>query len=130
MKAEIVRADEIKAGDRIFERETGEIQKIESIYESSILRGWLIFRCDQPGPSYEHRPASLVCRVVPEPTEEREFWQVVNCGVRLDGERYDNPGDARIAANYLRQKIRDIEIEHVRITVLSREEVKKECQKN
>jgi hypothetical protein len=141
MKAEIVRADEIKAGDRIYDWQTEEIQTVNSIYESAILRGWLISRCDKPGFSYENHPESLVCRILPEPVEEQEFWRVRYEHYRdtPDGKgfyaRFTEASPTKeIAIKRYRRRhpdsgktvsfAKDATIEHVRETIISREEVR------
>jgi hypothetical protein len=130
MKAEIVRADKIKAGDRIYDWQTATVQTVVTTHESAILRGWLIFRCDRPGPSYEHHPASLVCRILPEPVEEWEAWLVTH--VDIHGKARNRFKTQQSARDFIRQhleakphyNIRDIKMRHVREIVLSIEEVK------
>jgi hypothetical protein len=59
--------------------------------------------------------AGLVARILPEPVEEREWWQATACSVGTEGTEQE-------CREWM--KGRKGIIEHVRETVLSREEVK------
>jgi len=113
MKAEIVWADQIKAGD--------QIQWFNSIYR--IERIDVIHGCGmreihlESGTKLVKFDADFVARILPDPVEEREEWRAT-CGHVTT---YGSEIQVRTWADWQNGPVT---IEHVRETVLSREEVK------
>ena len=140
MRATIVRADEVKVGDRILSGST--IRTVEFTKENATATKfkwlWIQF---VGGPGRDQNSDDLVCRIDPEPVVEQEFWRVKYEHYRdtPDGKGYytrhtDASPTREIAIERYRRRYpdtwttisfaKDATIEHVRETVLSREEIK------
>jgi hypothetical protein len=113
MKAEIVRADEIRVGDKIVWCDAAvDVKTIDSGYYHGVERIQFNALCVD---NLLIKPSAKVARILPEPVEVREFWEATSCSVATEGTEQE-------CRNWI--KGRSGVIEHVRITVLSREEVK------
>ena len=71
MLAEIVRADQIKVGDRIIDT---EIRVVTETYKSIMLSGWIVFHFDDGEPGAEMRPDHPVARILPGVPLCHECW--------------------------------------------------------
>jgi hypothetical protein len=134
--AEIVRADQVKVGDTVLL--WGQPLKILSIKAESGLIHTEYKDSDGEIHSVRFGLEGRVARILPEPVEVREYWRIkyerfaiidgkecwLNGAViaRDTGERALEALENRYPAN--REHIRNPIIEHVRETVLSREEVR------
>lgn len=137
--SETVEARHINVGDRI--SWTSRIWTVKSIsldtYEDGrggTFAPGFVFVLDDDG---KDKPIlfgknELVARILPDPLEVREFWRVAfvryhrpTDGTDYNQERLKSCGNRDTVINLLNdQDFTDAVIEHVRETVLSREEVK------
>lgn len=143
MNAEIVRADEIKAGDCVLL--WGQTLHVISIDLQSTEHDPLLYMeyrdADDELHSARFWSQGLIARILPAPLEVREFWRVRYEHYRdtPDGKgfytrRTDASPTKEIAVERYRKRhpdsgktmsfAKDATIEHVRETILSREEVK------
>jgi|LakMenE01Jun11ns_1017448.scaffolds.fasta_scaffold9580375_1 hypothetical protein len=119
--AEVVRADQIRVGDRIIlwgsVFKTVSVTVIECVVITECIEDDGVIRVSR------HSPKSFVARILPMPVEVREFWRAVHDDI--DGEVFGKPCDDREGALADAESTRngDCAIEHVRETILSREEV-------
>lgn len=113
MKATIIRADEVKAGNRILFAK--QILKVTEIFPlGGRTAVWIEFE-EHIGKDFGR--TELVARIDPEPVEEREKWRATCGHVRCYG--------SEIQMRHWADAQKDpVAIEHVRETVLSREEIK------
>jgi hypothetical protein len=77
MLAEIVRAGEIKVGDRML---CDAIRVVETVRESNNFRGWITIHFVDGDPCVELCRTDFVARILPEPVEEGESWIVSHQG--------------------------------------------------
>lgn len=133
MNAEIVRADQIKAGEQYAILTTGRAP-LCSLHDVFPL--WTRGAENEPG----WIPGQLVAKILPEPVEVREYWRLSYEWLRATPDcrlewaesvhsfRYKADAEERLGRAWKThasgREIRKQRIEHVRETILSREEVK------
>lgn len=136
MNAEIVRADEIKVGDRVRHRgNTIEVYESYSVKMQDSGREKQAIRYRHVNGEYfvtwYTNIATEVARILPEPVEVRDYWQVVETDDDGDeipvGIGWDGP-DSAVRDAEMRIVARDccgrMHLVHLVMTILSREEVK------
>jgi hypothetical protein len=119
ISAEVVRADQIRVRDRIVNQ--GKEYAIELVeeFEDEYGVAWIStkFTTLSDFNHFEFHAGSLVARILPEPVEVRESWRATCNQVTT----YGSEIQARAWASA--QKYQRVTIEHVRETIISREEV-------
>ena len=108
--ADIVRADQIRVGEKYAILTTGKAPLV-SLDDSVPL--WTCGDKNEPG----WIPGQIVTRILPDPVEVRDFWRATCNQVTTYG------SEIQVRAWTDAQKFQRVTIEHVRETILSREEV-------
>jgi len=122
--AEIVQADDIKAGEKYAILTTGRAPLIE---KDGVVPLWTRGAENEPG----WVPKMIVARILPDPVEVREFWRVTRtspAGEEWIDDLIDRESAVREAREYLKawkdRPGHTATIENVIETIMSREEVK------
>ena len=117
MKAKIIHITELKRCD-IFVTIAGRPTRVHEKHVS----GGQVMSWPDPDKFPDFAPGEMVARIDPEPVKEREFWRVkTESGYQHP---HENEWEAMVHARELACDEFSVVIEHVRETVLSREEVK------
>ena len=123
IQAEIVRASDLNPGDRFTYIDCLIMaDAVTHFHDSQCVR--VDFHIAGVSQHAFWSETAFVARILPEPVEVREFWRAVH--EDLDGERFGEECETREDAigDGANLRVDSFEIEHVRETILIREEVK------
>jgi hypothetical protein len=122
MRSEIVHLTELKRGD-LFVSIEGRILQVHKKH----ISGGQVMSWPDMEKFPDFAPGEMVARILPDPVEEREKWYVYasdSSGIDRRIYSFEDYDEAIQNAIERSRSFSKVEIEHVRETVLSREEVK------